>query len=112
MMDSLSVNKLERQVTCDLFIAFERVGCEIFFRVDPSRICFAEELLQHIHRPAFSHDKIRMACPQIVIQRVQAFVNEIAAARGGAGKSRVEEKDWNDGTCSERGMQRSVIRQS
>src|SRR5829696_5624734 len=108
MLDSLPVNELERQVTCDLFIAFERVWSEILFRVDPSRICFAEDLLQHLHRPAFSHDKIRMACPQIVIQRVQAFVKEIAAARGGMGKGRVEQKDRDDGTRFERSMQRSV----
>ena len=112
MMDGLSVDEVEGEMVFDLQVAFPGIGREVLFGEDGVRFGFVDELFQNIKRLAFTYYEIRITFPQIFIEGIQAFVEEIFSACRLGVKSRVEDKDRDNGTSLESGVKRSVIRQT
>jgi hypothetical protein len=108
-MDGLAADKVEGEMMFDFLVTFAGIRCEIFFGEDRARFGLFHELFQSLKRFAVANDKIRVACPQVIVKGVQAFVKEVLSAWGLGVKDRVEDKDRDDRTSLESGMERCVI---
>ena len=106
------MNNLEGKITGYLVIAPSRIRSEIFFRKDDMRFCFADKLLKDLDGATTTYDQIRIANPQILIERVQALIQEIFATCRRIREGWVKDKYRNNEAGFQSRLKRCVIRQS
>ncbi len=82
MMNSLSLNEVERQMAGHFLIAPDGIGREILFRINAFGICLPKELSQNLDRSAFAKDQVGTALTQIAVECMQTFIQEIPASPG------------------------------